>query len=265
MPFLIPLVGVAAGVIVGEVAVALAIGSAVVGAVGYITKNEDLMKIGGLLGLGSGIAGLVEGATGAAAGEIVADELGTTAAQEAANAEMLAATDYGAATGAGAGVPLGEGSGQIAGTTNIDSTELLGPPNVAESAIDTGLSDTSGTIPSDSLAPPPIESSAPPPIPSASAIPSTSDGIINDIIQGYKGLSGEGQAAVIKVGGEALAGAFGENPQADQVKLNKEKQAFEIEQYKRRLRNLNNIGMITLGMNPTPINPATGLPYPKTA
>jgi len=59
MPFLIPLIPVLTGAITG-LAAELAIGAAVVGGLGYVAKDQDLMKVGGLLGiasLGFGIAG----------------------------------------------------------------------------------------------------------------------------------------------------------------------------------------------------------------
>jgi len=75
MPFLIPLIPVLTGSITG-LAAGLAVGSAMVGGLGYLAKDSDFMKIGGLLGIASLATGI------AGAGEVAA-------------ADASASTDFG--------------------------------------------------------------------------------------------------------------------------------------------------------------------------
>ncbi len=88
-----------AALIAGEAVTAVVVLSAVaevgmvLSVVGAVTGNEDLMKIGGIMGLVGGIGGLVAGGMGAgasaAAGSLT--EAGTSAALDAASAEAMGA------------------------------------------------------------------------------------------------------------------------------------------------------------------------------
>jgi len=264
MPFLIPLIPVLTGAVTG-LAATVAIGSAVVGGLGYITKDQDLMKIGGLLGIASLATGIAGAASAAEAG---ASEYGSAAAADSADFGVdpgmevdASSTDFGVDPGTvtgenldggvtgtpateassglvsnqlgQAGAPVDKpldsiiskamkGENNIAGQAGTDATSMEG---IYDNAYDTqapGYEDwyKANSAPQD-----------------------PADGIINNLVNGFQKMGDRGQAALIQVGGNALASAFNDLPE--------KKYKMELEELRRRIANSNNIGMIKLGMNPT--------------
>lgn len=297
MPFIIPIIAVATGVVTG-VAAAITIAGAFVSAFGYFTGNENASKIGGILSLAGGVAGLAGGADPSIAGSGGAggaDAIVEAGAADAAGGSLSA--EAAAEVGGGAAVTGTVDTGTAGLAQNepglVNPERLLGPPDTAlASGADTSLAgagtdsglagDPTKTDPAGDIIKKAVEdtqkqttvpeinkpattSTAGAGAPNGAGGPPVQDSsILGDLAKQWDKLGDSSKAAIIKIGGEALSSAFGDDPNRDYVKLAREKHALELEKYRTRMKNINNIGQITLGMNPTPVDPATGLPYPRT-
>lgn len=210
------------------------IGSAVIGTVGAITGNKSMQKIGGILGLAGGVAALA-GATGSV--------IGSTAAKAAGGA---------AASGAGSAASLAGKSAALAAPTVTGS--VSGLPGA--SALTPGVAgSTTGVVASYGV-----------PGVTTAATSAGGGGIIGGAIEKFKSLRSalgdEGMGALIKVGGEAVAGGFKTDPNVEQVELNRQKQDLELEEMRRKAANADNAGLINIGMHANPnADPYANYPY----
>lgn len=268
MPFLIPLIPVLTGAVTG-LAATVAIGSAVVGGLGYITKDEDLMKIGGLLGIASLATGIVTSPDAAgyeAAGELSAETLEEEAAAGALSQSASGAADAANVTGAVEGVPefvdySNFGNGIIQDNLNqspLAPVEDRPMFNIIEDAM-SGNNNPAGQTPINAADPNGVygDNMADTQSPSyedwyrghsnlvTSSPQDPADGIIKNLVGGWNNLGDRSKAAAIQIGGNALASAFNDLPE--------KKYKAELAELRRRIANANNIGMIQLGMNPTPV------------
>ena len=195
--------------------------SAAVGAVGAITGDKDLMKVGTLIGLGAGVASLAGVGTGALAGEAgagaAADSIVEAGALESAGGSAAADTALEMSQAANYGTVAAPGTAAI----NAPATPVAGVAEKAAVVAGSG---------------------------GATAAPASS-GIINAI----KNADPLTKYGMLQVGGNALAGAFGPDQEkiaADKLAL--EQQRLEQEQanidYKRA--NMNNIGLINMRLSP---------------
>ena len=105
--------------------------SAALQVVGGITENEDLQKLGAIVGIGAGIYGAATGAfgAGAIAGEAGAEVAATTvdgytAAERAAESAMMAG-DYAGTGVTGAAIDTGTASGKV--LANVVPTQANAP------------------------------------------------------------------------------------------------------------------------------------------
>jgi len=246
--------GVAAAL--GTVTGVLAIGGAALTAVGAITKNSKLTKIGGFMGLAGGIGtalGLGAQAAGSAAG---------SAAQEAANAAWSAGGAAEVAGGAGANAFGAEAAGQAARAADAGSALSAAAEAGAQSANKLALAgaDTAGAA---LQSEPALMNTALNLKPTDVAGPSTYDfssplqqralgaGLTGaDVQKGAtalwdtagKGLSGVSQFVknnkeLVDIGGQMLGSAYG--PEAERNDILKQQQEFQQSIYNRRMANLN--------------------------
>ena len=284
MPFIIPLV-VALAVEATALVVALAAASAVVGAIGYATGNEDLMKVSAVLGIASGVASGLEGAASAAGSEAMAVE-GAVAAEGAVDAGALVDVPPGAemdipldtevigGTAPGAAAESGIIGSEMAAPTGAEDT-LAGQTSTGQTAaeIPDATNMVPGTDQANQLAPPDPADPAQDMVSKAietQKTATTEAGAEYDMLKtawggenaptdfldtlkaGWKSLDGRAKAQILQIGGDALKGAFGDNPQMEQAKTKRLQYELELEKYRTRMKNMNNIGQITLGMNPQP-------------
>ena len=61
-------------------------------------------------------------------------------------------------------------------------------------------------------------------------------------------MSGQGQGALINVVGGAVAKGFGEDPASEMAKIKKLEYELELEKYRRKMANINNLGGVSLRM-----------------
>jgi len=271
MPFLIPLIPVLTGAITGLVA-ELAIGAAVVGGLGYVAKDQDLMKVGGLLGiasLGFGLAG--EAGAGAAAGsDSTMDALSAAESDVSASAASDAANVTGAAASEAAGVS-GNVEGAVAGIQNPDFIDytpygngLAGnATNVPMAASGEGSSFNiidnpageigSGQAPVDAASGDgaveqlsELESEIHKPYEINGVPKDPADTVFDGWMSKWNSLGDKEKAAWLQLGGSALSG-LAPDQRAEAYKKQLE---FEMMKYRERLKNMNNVGYINLSMNP---------------
>lgn len=227
------------------------IAAAALGAVGFVTDNESLQKVGALAGLasgflggGAGLAGGAEGIASSAPGtaEAVEAAFGGAAATEApalAGAKtVLAGADPTAqalrATPEIEGLPAQQDLVQVAPPSSPAEAALQAPSSISlaggTSAQDLGVGLTHGGF----------------------MQPEQSGGLINDAARYFKNFfSGDAtKGALVKAGGEFLAKGFGRNPQEEQVEINRQRLAMEQAELQRRIANLQGAGQVRVGMTP---------------
>lgn len=288
MPFVLAAIPVITGAVAASsLAGMLLIGSAVIGAIGYVTGNEDLMKVSSVLGLAGGLAGLA--GYGSAAEVAAADTVtgAPAAAPEATVAQKaveqgVTGVSEGAVTGAPA-APAAELTTQnLVGTSGqaglLDKAAVLGDKSVA----DIGLSQlgpeikNAAAIADPATIIPPANNIAPATgggggIGGGGATdgidyafntgggqtpPTPQSGILSDILSGVKDIKDatgdHGFASLLDIAGSGLKGAFGDNPNMEIAKVAKAKQALELEKYRQRIQNMNNIPLLQLGFRVRP-------------
>ena len=207
--------------------------SAALQVVGGITKNEDLQKLGAVVGIGAGIYGAATGAFGAKA---IAGEAGADAAIDATVAEAAA-----------------ESAGSAAADTALEMAQATDYGTVATGNVGAAVNppaNVPGVIEKATAA-----AGAPPALPGGVQ---PSSGIINSI----KNADPLVKYGALQVGGNALAGAFGPDQEkiaADKLALEKERLAAEQENLEAKRANMNNIGLIRLGIAPN----YSASPYPN--
>lgn len=241
----------AASAATGYVAMAL-YASAAIQAVGIVTKNEDLQKLGAIVGIGAGIYGAATGAFGEAAGEVAADEaIDATVAEAAAEStggslatEAAQEMSYGAVQGAGSGVV---NTANVAPTTNTDLA--------AKANVNTGAGVSAPSAPPSVGAPPPAVT--PPPTNGGGGF----FGGFN--LKDPQTLYGTG--LIMQGAGPAIAGAFSSGTEEDKLELLKQQEAARQQEAERRAENFNNISGVDLGVRPsgaTLYRRPRGLMYP---
>jgi len=265
MPFLIPLIPVIAGgaAFAATTAGMLAIGSAVVGGLGYIAKDKDLMKIGGLLGiasLGVGLAG------GAAAAEGAAAEGAVSGGEELygpSNVEItgevdgtmgppnVETVDPNVVVEGGTGTESYASPTNPLGATVDDTAGILGPEMPSDVPVD-GEFDLSGKLAGDSTKS--LSGNASADIANtdqdqAFRVPKTSDPadtLFDQLRNKWNNLGDKEKAAWLQLGGSALSGLTPDQ----RAEAYKKQLEFEMMKYRERLKNMNNVGYINLSMNP---------------
>lgn len=269
MPFLIPLIPVLTGAITG-LAAELAIGAAVMGGLGYVAKDQDLMRVGGLLGiasLGFGIAGASETAAAQASTDFGVDPgvmeasgvTGEVAAEGAAQASTEFGVDPGEIVAGGSGTGSIEtaealnqaGQSSLAGESSMefgvdpynDVPELPGSASdeLAQATKDAaGESDKFGLDPESRSKMPTWEEF----YKAKSADPA--DTLMSKAMEKWNSLGDKEKAAWLQLGGSALSGLTPDQ----RAEAYKKQLEFEMMKYRERLKNMNNVGFINLSMNP---------------
>lgn len=212
--------------------------SAAMQAVGVVTKNEDLQKLGTIVGIGAGIGG----ATGLISAEVGSGVLGTgvTAGAGSATGYDLHEADYGDVYNRVADTVTG---GAVA-PNNTGAPALT--PDVAAKATSTNIANAA-TPPSAPPIPPP--GGTPPP-----------GGILNSIIKDPAKMYGAGLIA--QGAGPVLAGAFGPDQgkiAADKLALEQQRLDAQQAELDRRNKNFNNIPGVRLPLSPN----RTVTPFPN--
>ena len=75
---------------------------------------------------------------------------------------------------------------------------------------------------------------------------------LDSLKAGWGSLDASTKGALIKVGGQALASAFGNSAADKNAETERRKYNLELEKYRTRMKNINNVGQISLAMNPQP-------------
>jgi hypothetical protein len=243
--------GIAAAL--GTVTGFLAVGGAALTAVGAITKNSKLTKIGAIMGVAGGL-GSAFSAVGAAS------DAGAAAAQEAANSSWSAGGQAEVAGGAGAG-SLEAGSTSAASTAAngaatapvYDATPTLpgagsaqvGAPPSAEPALASRALQlqTPGVLDTASASPLQVRAQGLT-LDDVNAAARSAASKAGDVL-GQAGTFARNNKELLNMGGSVLNSMYG--PEAEKMDLLRARDAFDQSIYRRRLANLNSPVRLTNG------------------
>lgn len=248
----------------------LTIAGAAFSAVGMISGNQDLAKIGGLVGLAAGVGGIANAAAGAAG----ADSAAKAAMIDADSASLAQSTLSGAdpaaqtiaSTGSAQNTNIDAVNGGNTSTNAVNGGDMAGnqsaqmPGQTAVDAARTGQSQAPGLL---SGAERPI--SMPEPTWSGTAAQPT---LTDTISSGFKDFfSGDKtKGAALEIGGKALLGGFGYNAPKEANEISRERLALEsrLTQLKEQeLANKNSSAGVNLGVSAnTAATPFTGAASP---
>lgn len=235
--FVQPAIAVGLGVATGGLSTAVGLAfyaSAAVGAVGAVTKNEDLQKLGTLIGLGAGIYGA---ATGAFAGE-VAGEAAADAAIDSTVAEAAAES---------AGGSLSQEA------INTVSGSAIAPSNTALAGVDhgntTNIAAKANANAGTGVATAPAPASAPP-VPAAppGGTPPPG-GFFDKILSNPQSMYGAGLIA--QGVGPIIAGGFAGGTEEEKLEFLRQQEEAKQAELDRRVGNFSNIPSVNLGIKPS--------------
>lgn len=232
MAFVAPLIPVVTGAVAASsTAGLLLIGSAAVSAVGAITGDKDLQKLGTLVGIGTGIA--------AATGVIGTEAAVAGTAESAADSAVLEGADIGEVTGADYfGSPEVTGAAVDTSTAAGKTISGVDPENATKTG---GLVTKAGVNAGASTTPAVTEA--------VKQTTTKNHGFFDKILSNPQSMYGAG---LIAQGiGPVIAGGFAGNTEEEKLELLKQQEEARQAELERRAGNFNNIPSVNLGVAPS--------------
>ena len=287
IPLIVAVVSTAAGVVVSALAWAGAVLTAVGGLTENkeLSVIGAVLSLGaGFSDMGASAASAAEGAEGIVAAG-AAESAGGSLSADAAT-EMAAGGDYSGIAEVGGSDVVG-GADVVGGDSVAppDASQLAGEPPPDQTGIigdavnESGLTDTNQTaLKIDEPSIPEIEAPTPenpdgiisntmkenmanentnlgnePQVDTSKAgkaggKPGSTDSFWDGLLDKWDNMSGQGQGALINVVGGAVAKGFGEDPASEMAKIKKLEYELELEKYRRKMANINNLGGVSLRM-----------------
>lgn len=207
--------------------------SAAVGAVGAITGDKDLRKLGTLIGLGAGVASLAGVGTGPLAGAEAttagAEQAALNAASTGPNLDGTVLEGYNNTVNAAPGVVSGPISGNVSAAAGIDPTKTASVLEKTAGAVNAGASTTPAVTEA-------VKQTA-----------TQNPGFFDKILSNPQSMYGAGLIA--QGAGPVIAGAFTGNTEEEKLEFLRQQEEAKQAELERRTANFNSRGLI-LGVRP---------------